>query len=231
MNKNTRQIIINLTIVATFLILASLSAQAQTQIAPPSGPYHGVLYANSYQIGSLLVSSGTIREFGRFDIDMDVEAGASYRHRTIILDCDAVTGAACYGDVSLTYNLGKGLANSDYRRVEGATGSGPSIARKTAVRGDPAQWANWAHQINLGPGAKAALWISGDNPELSQHDADHVPNVIVINSNLNVDNAVIQYNAHTTSTGAFLRVFKGGKMIFEVTKDGIVRAKAFQTIP
>lgn len=156
---------------------------------------------------------------------------APYMHHNDQITCyTPSTSAYCYDNINLMMGYGSGLINADYQRVENY-GTGPAITRKTAVRGYAGQWAVWAEQINLGPGSKAALWISGDNPELSGLRAHSTEEVMVINSNLDVTNAVIQWNATSYSSGVFLRVFRDGKLVFEVTRDGTVRAKHFEVIP
>jgi DNA gyrase inhibitor GyrI len=100
-----------------------------------------------------------------------------------------------------------------------------------AVRGADSQWAVWAQQINLGPGAKAGLWIGGDNPEVQGRQYDTVPNVIVINSNLHVTNASIQRNAPAGGTAAVLRVYNGPNMVAELLENGTLRVKAIEMLP
>jgi len=213
------------------LALATSSALAQTPIPLPVFAYaNGALAADTYQMGAVSVPAAHQWDLNRVDVDMFTNAGSIGIVRSIFLD--NYGPGFTYGATTLGYNHGTGLTVGDYMRVQNAPGgTGPTIARKTAVRGDANQWGVWAEQINMGPGAKAAIWISGDNPQLEGRGADTVPNVIVINNDLNVQNSVMQWNASMASTGVFLRVFRGSQLVFEVTADGALRAKRLEIIP
>lgn len=217
--------------VALFMAMATAVAQAQTPIPAPVYTFAGdVLGVYSYSSGEVGVPAGKVYNFGRVENVVDLGANSTSIVRSILLDVYGTSASsASYGMTTRVENHGIGLANGDYVRVFG--GTGPNIAHKTAVRGDANQWAVWNYQINMGPGAKAALWIGGDNPEVEGRGYDTVPNVIVVNNNLQVTGAVIQWNARTDSTGRLLKIFNGNKLVFEVTADGIVRAKRFEQLP
>ena len=220
------------TALAAALCTISGATYAQQAIPQPTQSYYnGVVLSDNFRKGALYVPTNTTVELSRTELDVTVAPGGSFMVDNDLTACHTQgAGSTCYRDIHLTTGTGPGLINGDYRRVE-HYGTGPSIARKTAVRGSPSQWAVWGEQINMGPGAKAAIWIGGDNPQLENRRADIVPNIIVVNNNLDVTNSVFQWNASTQSTGVFLRVFKGQKLVFEVTSDGVVRAKGFQWIP
>lgn len=213
------------------LALAASSVLAQTPIPQPVFAYaNGVLASNNYMLGALSIPGAHQYDHNRVDIDMFTDTGSIGIVRSVFLD--NYGPGFTYGATTLGFNHGTGLTVGDYMRVQNAPGgTGPTIARKTAVRGDPNQWGVWAEQINMGPGAKAALWISSDNAEIEGRGVDVVPNVIVINNDLNVQNSVVQWNASMASTGVFLRVFRGSQLVFEVTADGALRAKRVEIIP
>jgi hypothetical protein len=142
-----------------------------------------------------------------------------YRERDVVMETYGPGYA--YDRVTLMLNYGTGGATGDYVRTHGI-GPGVTIARKTAVRGAASQWGVWAHQIALGPGAKSALWIHGE-------DGAVVPNAIVV-SGLNVSGAVIQYNVEPGSTGALFRVYQGGALQAELTADGVLRVRKVEVI-
>ena len=215
----------------TLLFLTGLAA-AQTPIPQPIGAYYGgLVLSDNFRRGSFYAPSGVHTELERLEMSVDVASGGVYMQKDTQTNCVLGTSSTCYGDIHLLTGTGHGLLNADYRRVE-HNGDGPSIARKTAVRGADAQWAVWAHQINLGPGAKAALWIGGDNPEIQGRGVDTVPNVIVINSNLKVTGAVIQRNAPLGSSAAVLRVFNGpNAIVAELLENGTLRVKRIELLP
>jgi hypothetical protein len=142
-----------------------------------------------------------------------------YRLRDVVMETWGPAWA--YDRVTLMLNAGSGGACADYTRVHGI-GDAPAIARKTAVRGAASQWGVWAHQIALGPGAKSALWIHGE-------DGAVVPNAIVV-SGLTVSGAVIQYNAEPGSGGALFRIYKDGALQAELTADGVLRVRKVEVI-
>jgi hypothetical protein len=144
---------------------------------------------------------------------------APYRERDVVMETYGPGYA--YDRVTLMLNYGTGGATGDYVRTHGI-GPGVTIARKTAVRCDEMQWGCWAHQIALGPGAKSALWIQGE-------DGAVVPNAIVV-SGLKIGNAVIQYNAESAATGVFFRIFKDGRITAELTADGVLRVRKVEVM-
>ena len=212
------------------LALVSSSALAQTQIPQPTFKYFGgVLGSYSYEVGSVMVPTAREYQFDRVEMGLTLASSSKGIVRSILADAYGTDGSSwAYGMTTLMLNHGPGLANGDYVRVQG--GTGPNIARKTAVRGDSKQWAVWAEQINVGPGAKAALWITGDNPQLEGRARDEVPNVIVVDAQVN-PGVVLQWNANADATGALLRVFRGNQVTFEVLADGTLRAKRIEMIP
>jgi len=183
-----------------------------------------------YAAGSVIVPGGGYEyQHDRIELGMTVGSASKSFARTILADVYGADGSSwAYGTVTLMQNHGAGLANGDYVRIMG--GTGPNIAHKTAVRVAPQQFAVWGEQINLGPGAKAALWITGDNPQLEGRTRDEVPNVIVVDSQLN-PGVVLQWNANADATGALLRVYQGNQVTFEALADGTLRAKRIQIIP
>ena len=220
---------LRMTIVA--LALLSTSALAQTPIPQPIYKYAGgVLGTYTYAAGSVMVPGGGHEyQHDRIELGMTVGSASKSFVRTILADVYGADGSSwAYGTVTLMQNHGAGLANGDYVRIMG--GTGPNIAHKTAVRVAPQQFAVWGEQINLGPGAKAALWITGDNPQLEGRTRDEVPNVIVVDSQLN-PGVVLQWNANADATGALLRVYQGNQVTFEALADGTLRAKRIQIIP
>jgi hypothetical protein len=149
-----------------------------------------------------------------------VDQPTPYRQRDVILSNWGAQFA--YDNVTLIYGHDTGGVTGDYMRVHGV-GPGPAIARKTAVRGHADQWAVWAHQINLGPGAKAGIWFHGEENAV-------VPNVMVIGDTLGVSNAVIQWNAQSAADGMFFRIFKDGRITAELTADGVLRVRKVEVI-
>jgi len=221
----------NLRIKMLALALVSTSTLAQTQIPQPSYKYAGgVLGSYNYAAGSVMVPGGGYEyQHERIELGMTVGSASESFAKTILADVYGADGSSlAYGSTTLMLNHGPGLANGDYVRVQG--GTGPNIARKTAVRGAAQQWAVWGEQINLGPGAKAAFWITGDNPQLEGRARDEVPNIIVVDAAVN-PGVVLQWNANADATGALLRVFRGNQVTFEVLADGTLRAKRVQLIP
>lgn len=215
---------------ALFLLMMSTEALAQSPIYQPTFPYAGgVLGVQSYVAGSVDIPTGKQFDFGRIELNENLAAGTVGIVRAVFLDVDG--SGYGYGSTILAHNHGSGLANGDYVRVEAAGGTGPVIAHKTAVRGDSAQWAVWGHQVNLGPGAKAAFWVTGDNPQLEGRLHDDVPYIMVVDDAVNPTQAVIQWNANQNATGRMLRVFRANQLVMEVTADGTVRAKRFEVLP
>lgn len=212
------------------LALVSAPALAQTPIPQPAYQYAGgVLGTYNYAAGGVGVPNAHQYQFGRVELGLTLAPGSTGIVRSIFTDVYGADGSAyAYGMTTLMQNHGAGLANGDYVRVQG--GTGPNIARKTAVRGDAGQWAVWGQQINLGPGAKAAIWITGDNPQLEGRQRDDVPNIIVVDSAVN-PGVVLQWNANADATGALLRVFRGGQVTFEVLADGTLRARRLEVMP
>lgn len=216
--------------------LSSLAKFAHGQTSPPLSGFvyaGGVLESAAYTQESPFIPAGKQYQFKRTEQVLSFAASPEIATAAII---DAVlidaygadANSWAYGHTTLVQNHGPGLANGDYVRVQG--GSGPNIAHKTAVSCDAAQWGCWAEQINLGAGAKAALWIGGDNPTLYGRTRDSAPYVIVVNDNLHVTGTVLQWNAQP-GDGAFLRIYRGTSLVFEVTSDGVVRAKRFEALP
>src|SRR3990172_9082239 len=155
------------------LLLFSGVAVAQEQIPEPSHYYYGgVVLSDDYKIGSLRVPRDTQLNLSRRELS--VRVGGQYTREVTITQCEGE--GACYGRVDYALNSGSGLLNGDYIRLDGRAGGGPVVGRKLAVRGAPEQWAVWGEQINLGPGAKAAWWVGGDNPQLEGRATDAVPN-------------------------------------------------------
>lgn len=200
---------------------------------PTAYYFGGILLSDNYSQSAFAVPRGVQLQLRRDEQTVTVGDGADFERSASITWCNPLTATSmCYGDIHLTLGdaAGHGLINADYRRVENA-GDGPSIARKTGVRGSPTQWAVWAEQINLGPGSKAALWISGDNPEIEGRGTDTTANVIVINSNLHVANASIQRNAPAGDSSAVIRVFNGTALVAELLENGALRVKSIEILP
>lgn len=208
-----------------------LKATAANVMVQPSQPYSGgLLITNSYYVGDMVAYPGANTDYGRFTYGVALGAGSAWHHRTLMMYCMGVDSSNCYGDTISVENDGYGLGNAAYFRADGA-GPGPTITLKTAVRGDPDQWAVFAHQYALGPGTKVGLWIGGDSPWMRGLEADDVNHIIVVAGDVNPKQAVLQWNAITNSTGDFLRIFKNGKLVFEVDSNGNVRARSFTLIP
>ncbi len=219
-------------LVSCFLIwmflMGNSVANSQTVIPEPTHTYYnGIILSDDFNQSQFLAPIGVQLNLTRDEQHIQAD-GIFARHNTITW-CNSTSHGTCYGDIHYTIGNGNELINSDYRRVE-HYGKGPSIARKTAVRGAPEQWAVWAHQINLGPGAKAALWIGGDNPEIQGRGTDTTDHVIVIGGNLHVKYASIQRNAPQGDNAAVLRVYNGGTLVAEILENGTFRAKKFEII-
>lgn len=144
---------------------------------------------------------------------------ASYRERDVVME--TYGPAYAYDRVTLMINEGLGGATADYVRVHGI-GTGPAIARKTAVRGDAAQWGVWGHQYALGPGTKAGIWMQGE-------DNATIPNAIVV-TGVKVSGAVIQWNAEPDGDGVLWRVHHNGRVTSELTADGVLRVRRVEVM-
>ena len=150
---------------------------------------------------------------------------APYRERDVVMETYGPGYA--YDRVTLMLNYGTGGATADYVRTHGI-GPGVTIARKTAIRGDPSQWGVWAHQYSLGPGTKAGIWINGEH-----HDDEpppSVPNAIVV-AGVDISGAVLQYNAEPGARGVFFRIFQDGRITAELTADGVLRVRRVEVMP
>jgi hypothetical protein len=146
--------------------------------------------------------------------------------RTIVAGVWGAAGSSFYGDFHGTTNHGAGLASGDYRRGECATGStGPNIVRKTALRANPGSgYGQWLHSDNIGPNVQASRYITADNPAAYGDVSYAIPNIDVIQNDIDVTQAVVQWNVSAGSTGDFLRIFgPNGRRVFSIGKDGTIK--------
>lgn len=189
-------------------------------INPPYVNYGGAEASQEYWTGDMTVPSYKQLDLHRWDGHVTLNAssiGSGYSNIT------QVNGSGYwYENISYTIVNDNALGVGDYRRVE-CTGNGFCIAHKTAVRGDASSpaWGMWLYQDNVGPHVAAVRMILADNPEVYGDTSYAIPNIDVIGGNVDVQNAVIQWNVSPKSTGDLIRVFDpNGALKFQITKDG-----------
>jgi hypothetical protein len=216
------------------LALALVATAAHAQVDVSGSPYSyagGLLAAPDYLSFAGIVPPGKQFNVRRLDASsVTLGAGSQWKVAdSFTIVAASAPSSAAYGDIHTIVNGGAGLANVDYRRVHcDYPATGFCIARKTAARGNPSspQTGMWLSQENVGPYLQAVRWISADNPALHGDTSYEIPRIDVINSNVDVTTAVVQWNVSAKSTGDYLRILKprpvssGGLYALRITKDG-----------
>lgn len=160
-------------------------------------------------MSDVVVKAGKQCDFQRRALDIVLEANAV---ATVEAQVTQVRGEApssyAYGDLCGMTNWGNGLACWTYHRIETAPGStGPNICTKTALRAQPgASYGQWLHSENVGPNVGAVWWVTADNPAV-YGDASYATQwVLGVMGDVDVAQAVIQWNVSQKSTGDFVRL-------------------------
>jgi hypothetical protein len=217
------------------LALAIVTTAAHAQLDISESPYsyaRGTLASPDYLSFVGVVPPGKQFNAHRLDaFSVTLGAGSEWKDADsfTIVNATSAPSSAAYGDIHTIVNEGPGLANPDYRRAHcDYPSTGFCIARKTAARGNPnsPQTGMWLSQENVGPYLQAVRWISADNPAVHGDTSYAIPRIDLINSNVDVTTAVVQWNVSAKSTGDYLRILKprpvlsGSGYAFRLTKDG-----------
>jgi len=213
--------------VAAMLGIASTAdADDVTVIAPSYTMAGGALSAASYSDFTGLVPAGKELDFRRDGVNAALSPGSMLSLHTFVVDVWGANSSNFYSRIGNAINHGDGLANVDYARVTCLPEStGPCIAHKTALRAhSSAGYGQWLYSDNVGPGTQAVRWITADNPEVYGDTSYAIPRIDVIQSDVDVTEAVVQWNVSQGSTGDYLRILrpieKGGGYALRITKDG-----------
>lgn len=217
------------------LALAFVATAAHAQVDISLSPYSyggGVLASPDYVSFVGVVPPGKQFNVHRLDaFSVTLGAGSEWKvsDSFTIVDATSMPSSHAYGDIHTIVNGGPGLANPDYRRAHcDYPSTGFCIARKTAARGNPnsPRSGMWLSQENVGPYLQAVRWISADNPAVHGDTSYAIPLIDLINSNVDVTTAVVQWNVSAKSTGDYLRILKprpvlsGSGYALRITKDG-----------
>lgn len=208
------------------LIVWPAAAAAQVAVVPDYDLAGGVLAASSYETFSGLVPEGKELDFRREVVDAAQAPGSMLSLHTFVADVWGAATSNFYSRIGNAINHGDGLANVDYARVTCLPSStGPCIAHKTALRSHPdAGYGQWLYSDNVGPGTQAVRWITADNPAVYGDKSYAIPRIDVIQSDVDVTEAVVQWNVSSGSTGDYLRIVRpveqGGGYALRITKDG-----------
>jgi hypothetical protein len=208
------------------LLGAGTAAQAQDALSPQYTLAGGVLAAPSYATFNGLVPDGKQFDFRREVVDAALAPGSMLSLHTFVVDVSGAKASNFYSRIGNAVNHGDGLANVDYARVTCMPSStGPCIAHKTALRAHAnAGYGQWLYSDNVGPGTQAVRWITADNPAVYGDTSYAIPRIDVIQSDVDVTEAVVQWNVSVGSTGDYLRIVRpveqGGGYALRITKDG-----------
>jgi hypothetical protein len=188
---------------------------------------NGALGAQTYSAGNLSVPPSKQYNYERLAVTVAQGKASMAALRIGFVDIYSQAQSHGYGNVLRIRNHGDGGVSGDYIRAEGMAGStGPVIAHKTAVRGPELQWAVWGYQVAMGPGAKAAMWVHGDQAGA----VVKVPHVFVVSGELDAG-AVIHWNAQPNSSGVLFRVYRGTELTSELTADAVLRVRRIEYLP
>jgi hypothetical protein len=213
-------------ILACAMSFATLGVRAQVPIVADYVFEDGVLSAATFRTFSGVVPDGKQLDFQRDVVDAALAPYAKLSLHTFISDVWGAPNSNFYSRLGNAINHGPGLVNVDYARVTCMPEStGPCIAHKTALRAHAlAGYGQWLYSDNVGPGTQAVRWITADNPSVYGDVSYAVPHIDVIQNDVDVTAAVIQWNVSSRSTGDFVRIIRpsevGGGYAFRITKDG-----------
>ena len=207
---------------------SGFAANAQVAITPDYSLAGGVLAAPSYSMFTGLVPAAKEFDFRRDIVDAALAPGSMLSLHTFVVDVWGATSSNFYSRIGNAINHGAGLANVDYARVTCTPEStGACIAHKTALRAHAnAGYGQWLYSDNVGPGTQAVRWITADNPEVYGDTSYATPYIDVVQSDVDVTQAVVQWNVSAGSTGDYLRIIRppgeGGGYALRITKDGTI---------
>jgi len=207
---------------------AGPAAHAQDALAPQYTLAGGVLAAPSFASFSGTVPAGKEFDVRREVVDAAMAPGSMLSLHTFNVDVWGASTSNFYSRIGNAINHGDGLANVDYARVTCLPSStGPCIAHKTALRAHSAAgYGQWLYSDNIGPGTQAVRWITADNPAVYGDTSYAIPRIDVIQSDVDVTEAVVQWNVSDASTGDYLRIVRpagqGGGYALRITKDGVL---------
>ena len=171
-------------------------AVAQVEAAPLYNQAGGVLAAPSFTTFNGLVPDAKEFDFRRDVVDAALAPGSMLSLHTFVVDVFGAKTSNFYSRIGNAINHGDGLANVDYARVTCLPEStGPCIAHKTALRAHAAAgYGQWLYSDNIGPGTQAVRWITADNPAVYGDTSYEIPRIDVIQADVDVTEAVVQWN-------------------------------------